>query len=230
MPKNRFFRHISGFFGREILFLKIEFQHILGIAILHLCAKNKKKTNEPIPQKAENRKMVKGNFPKKRKSVFCDEKKFSGKNCFGHILWYLALYLSAKNQKKLMKQFCTKSKKPYFQAVFGPNLPQIFFFENRSPSHFRDCHFTPLCQKSEKTNEPIPRKAENRKMIKGNFPKKQKSVFLRRTRFFPEKPLVPHFNIDGPLTSCKKLEKFHERISRKVQKIILGKFGQKYAE
>ena len=58
--------------------------------------------------------MVKGKFPKKRKSVIYDEKKFSGKNCFGHILGYLALYLSAKNKEKLMKQFCIKSKKPYF--------------------------------------------------------------------------------------------------------------------
>ena len=67
-----------------------------------------------MPRKAENSKIVKGNFPKKRKSVIYDEKKFSGKNFFGHILGYLTLYLSAKNQKKLMNQFCTKSKKPYF--------------------------------------------------------------------------------------------------------------------
>ena len=86
------------------------------------------KTNEPIPRKAGNRKMVKGKFPKKRKSVINNEKFFSGKNCFGHILGYLALYLSAKNQKKLMKQLCTKSKRPYFQAVFGPNLPKNFIF------------------------------------------------------------------------------------------------------
>ena len=72
--------------------------------------------------------MVKGNFPKKRKSVIYDVKKFSGKNCFGHFLEHIALYLSAKNQKKLMKQFCTKSKKPYFLAVFGPNLPKKIFF------------------------------------------------------------------------------------------------------
>ena len=43
MPKNRFFRHISGIFGRKIFFSKIGLRHILGIAILHLCAKNQKK-------------------------------------------------------------------------------------------------------------------------------------------------------------------------------------------
>ena len=91
-----------------------------------LCQKSEK-TNEPILRKAENSKMVKGNFPKKRKSVINDEKKFSGKNFFGHILGYFALHFSAKNQKKLMKQFCSKSKKPYFQAVFDPNLPNFFW-------------------------------------------------------------------------------------------------------
>ena len=59
-------------------------------------------------------KMVKGNFPKKRKSVIYDERKLSGKNCFSHFLEHIALHLSAKNQKKLLKHFRTKSKKPNF--------------------------------------------------------------------------------------------------------------------
>ena len=124
--------------------------HLRYCHFTSLCQKSEK-TNEPIPRKAENRKMVKGNFPKKRKSVFCDEKKFSGKNCFGHILWYLALYLSAKNQKKLMKQFCTKSKKPYFQAVFGPNLPKKIFFQKSGSVTFWAlpfCIFVPKIRKN----------------------------------------------------------------------------------
>ena len=47
MPKNQFFCHI--------FFSKIGLRHILGIAILHFCAKNQKKTNEPISRKAGNR-------------------------------------------------------------------------------------------------------------------------------------------------------------------------------
>ena len=39
-PKNRFFRHIPGSSGRKKVFLKIGLRHILGIAILHHCAKN----------------------------------------------------------------------------------------------------------------------------------------------------------------------------------------------
>ena len=37
------------------------------------------------------------------------------------------------------------------------------FSENRAPSHFGHCHFESFCQKSEKTNEPISRKAGNRR-------------------------------------------------------------------
>ena len=43
MSKNRVFRHISGIFGRKKFFPEIGLRHILGIAILHLCAKNHKK-------------------------------------------------------------------------------------------------------------------------------------------------------------------------------------------
>ena len=128
-PKNPIFRQfLAQICPQNFFFKNWAPSHFGHCHFASLCQKSEK-TNEPISRKAENRKMVKGNFPKKRKSVFCNEKKLSGKNCFGHILWYLALYLSAKNQKKLMKQFCTKSKKPYFQAVFGPNLPQKFFFQ-----------------------------------------------------------------------------------------------------
>ena len=122
--------------------------------------------------------MVKGNFPKKRKSVIYDEVKLTGKIFFGHILGYLALYFSAKNQKKLMKQFCTKSKNPIFRWFLDQICPKIIFFENRAPSHFGHCHFASLCQKSEKTNEPIPRKAGNRKMVKDNEKKYSRKSFF----------------------------------------------------
>ena len=91
------------------------------------------------------------------------KKKISGKNGFGHILGFLALYLSAKNQKKLMKQFCTKSKNPIFGWVLDQICPKKIFFENRAPSHFGHCHFACLCQKSGKTNETISRKAGNKR-------------------------------------------------------------------
>ena len=90
-----------------------------------------------------------------------------------------------------MNRFFTQSKNPsfgHFWAQIGPenffceknflsplerfNSTPLYkksektktnnFFENRAPSHFGHHHFAPLCQKSEKTNEPIPRKVGNR--------------------------------------------------------------------
>ena len=54
----------------------------------------------------------------------------------------------------------TKSAKTAISGIFSRKK---FFFENRAPSHFGHCHFASLCKKSEKTNEPIPRKAGNRR-------------------------------------------------------------------
>ena len=48
----------------------------------------------------------------------------------------------------------------YISGIFGRKK---IFPENRAPSLFGHCHVAPLCQKSEKTNEPIPRKSGNRR-------------------------------------------------------------------
>ena len=85
------------------------------------------------------------------------------KICFCHLLSTMINYFHARNQKKIMIQFFTKSKKPVFQPFFDPNLPKICFFENRAPSHSRVYSHAPLCQKSENLNEPISRKAGNRR-------------------------------------------------------------------
>ena len=50
--KTGFFGIFPAFSAGKIFFPKIGLRHILGIAILHLCAKNQKKTNEPISRKA----------------------------------------------------------------------------------------------------------------------------------------------------------------------------------
>ena len=42
-------------FAQKFFLSKIGLRHILGITILHHCAKNQKKTNEPILRKAGNR-------------------------------------------------------------------------------------------------------------------------------------------------------------------------------
>ena len=42
------------FSAEDEFFPEIGLRHILGITILHLCAKNQEKLNEPIPRKAGN--------------------------------------------------------------------------------------------------------------------------------------------------------------------------------
>ena len=128
-------------------------------------------------------KWSKGISPKKENPYFATKKNFPGKTASATFYGTLHSIFLSKIRKKLMKQFCTKSKNPIFRQFLAQICPNFFFFENRSPSHFEDWHFTPLCQKSEKTNEPFPRKAENRKMVKGNFPKKRKSVFCDEQDF-----------------------------------------------
>ena len=55
MPKNRFFSHISGIFGRKQIFSKTGLGHVMSIANMHLCAKKWKKSNGEISRKAGNR-------------------------------------------------------------------------------------------------------------------------------------------------------------------------------
>ena len=85
-----------------------------------LCQKSEK-TNEPIPRKAGTKKMVKGNFPKKRKSGINDEKKFSGRNFFGHIA---ITHFWTKNQYKLVMKSRENTKKPVFPAYFRHFRPE----------------------------------------------------------------------------------------------------------
>ena len=106
-----------GIFGPNLPPKKFSFENwamsYLGIAILHHCAKNQKKILSQSQEMLIFPENGKREFPQIRKCDFYGQKKFSGKNGFSHFLENLALYLSAKNQKKLMKQFRTKSKKPY---------------------------------------------------------------------------------------------------------------------
>ena len=54
-------------------------------------------------------------------------------------------------------------KNRFFRHISGIFSQKFFFFENRAPSLFGNRHFASLCKKLEKTNEPIPRKAGNRR-------------------------------------------------------------------
>ena len=71
------------------------------------------------------------------------------------ILDYFQLELTWRN-------FSKNSQKAYFEAILGPFLPKLgqkwIFLEERALSVFQYWNFLPLCQKSEKSNEPLLRK------------------------------------------------------------------------
>ena len=94
---------------------------------------------------------------------FSAGKENSSKIGLGHILSIANTHLYAKNQRKLMMKSRENAKKPVFPTYFRDFRPEKYVFQKSARSHFRHCHFAPLYQKSEKTNEPIPRKAGNRR-------------------------------------------------------------------
>ena len=101
---------------------------------------------------------ISGIFP-----AFSAGKKFSSKNGLSYV-WSIAnTHLHAKNQKKLSMKSRKMPKNRFFRHISGIFGRKNYFFENQAPSHFGHCHFASLCQKSEKTNEPISRKAGNRR-------------------------------------------------------------------
>ena len=122
-------------------------------------------------------------------------------------------------------------KNRFFRHISGIFGRKNMFFKNRARSHFGHCHFASLCQKPEKTNDPILRKAGNRQMVKGNFPKKRKSLIYSKKKFSREKFFRPFFKTHCPLSFCQKSEKTNEAILRKVQKtLFLGSFWPKFAQ
>ena len=73
--------------------------------------------------------MVKGNFPKKRKSVFYDEKNFREEFFRPHFRVPFVLYLSTINQKKANEEILHKVRKTLFLGSFWPKFGQNFFFK-----------------------------------------------------------------------------------------------------
>ena len=82
---------------------------------------------------------------------------------------FWALLIRIFVQKIRKNQWWNLEKMPknrFFRHISGIFGRKIFFFKNRAPSLFGHCHFGSLCQKSEKTNGSIPRKAGNRRTNK----------------------------------------------------------------
>ena len=96
--------------------------------------------------------------------VFSAGKKFFSKIGLGHILSIVNTHLCAKNQKKLMIKSRENAKKPVFPAYFRHFRPEKNFFLKIGLRHILGIAILHHCAKKlEKTNEPIPRKAGNRR-------------------------------------------------------------------
>ena len=117
--KKRFFRHISGIFGRKKIFSKIGLSHILGIASTRLCAKNREKK---MMKSRENAKKL--FFP-----AFLAGKKIFSKIGLGHISGIASTRLCAKNQKKLMMKSRENAKELVFPAYFRHFRPEKYVFQ-----------------------------------------------------------------------------------------------------
>ena len=101
---------------------------------------------------------ISGIFP-----AFSAGKKFFSKIGLDNVMSIANTHLCAKNQKKLRMKSRENAKNRVFRHISGIFGRKNFFSGNRAPSHFGDCHFASYCQKSAKTNEPISRKAGNRR-------------------------------------------------------------------
>ena len=99
--KPKFWAVLGPNLPKKIFFSKIGLCHILGIVILHHCAKNQKKQMTKFWEKSKKPKFwsILGCFGPK-----FAQKKFFSKIGLRHILGIAILHLCAKNQKKLMSR------------------------------------------------------------------------------------------------------------------------------
>ena len=149
MPKNRFSRHISSIFGRKKSFYKVRLRHFLGIAILHLCAKNQQKIMSQPREKQKIRKWSKGISPK-TKIRNLRRKKIFQENFFRPYIRVRCTLSSCQKSEKTNEAILYKAQKTYFQAVFGPNLPKKNFLSKIGLRHFLGIAILHLCAKNQK--------------------------------------------------------------------------------
>ena len=111
-----------------------------------------------------SRKKSDENLQKRRFPAFSPGKELFSKFGLGHVLSIANTHLCAKKIEETNDEISRKCQKTGFSGIFPAfSAGKKMFFENWAPSHLGHCHFASLCQKSEKTNEPISRKAGNRR-------------------------------------------------------------------
>ena len=127
---------------------------------------------------------------------------------------FLSLYsplTSCKKSEKINEPFPRKQWKCLFLDQFAQFwAKRKIFLKNPLRSFLR--LYSPLtsCKKSEKTNEPFPRK------LKCLF----LDQFWAKRNFFVKNPSMSFLSLYSPITSCKKSEKTNEVFPRKQWKCL----------
>ena len=88
-------------------------------------------------------------------------KKFFSKIGLGHVMSIANMHLCAKNWKKLMMKVREMAKNQFFRHISSIFGRKNTFFENRTRSHFRHCHFSWVCQISWKNIKYRSRNSRN---------------------------------------------------------------------
>ena len=121
--------------------------------------------------------------------AFSAGKKFSSKIGLGQVLGITILHLCAKNQKKLIKQFCTKSRKLVFPAFSAGKS----FFSKIGLCHILGIAILHLCAKNQKKLMSQSREKQKiGKWSKGISPKNENPYFATK-KIFPGKTVSATF-------------------------------------
>ena len=138
MPKSRFFQHISSIFDRRILFSKIGLCHILGIAILHQCAK--------FHEKSTAREIQEIPFYRRKSTVPVIFRKFwhqksvlmTIETSLMVVIVINNVFVSKNNEirRKNLNKICKNGDFRHISGIFGRKK---IFLKNRTQSCFEHC-------------------------------------------------------------------------------------------
>ena len=115
--------------------------------------------------------------------------------------------------RKCKNKWTIKSFFVRFRPKMGPGCPRNFFYKFWTLSLCFLYQKTLSCKKSKKSNDPISRKLRKSRFL-GKFGPKMGPGCPRK--FFFKNRAPSHSRIHENLSSCKKLEKTNDPISRKT--------------
>ena len=125
MPQNRFFpAYFRHFRPENFFFSKIGLRHILGIAILHHCAKNQKKLTSQPREKLVTGKCLKGISPNKPKTRNLRQKKIFQEKFFRPYFRVPCTLSFCQKSEKTNEAILHKVQKTLFLGSFWAKFAQ----------------------------------------------------------------------------------------------------------